>query len=66
MKKLFCFLFGHKYRLVKKITKSIYELDCKRCGCEFGMNTSVQALLPLDAELKSLHEELKPKPNNQI
>ena len=50
-----CFIFGHRYKVTKRITKSISELQCKRCKKEFGINTSCESLLPLDKELKELH-----------
>lgn len=51
-----CSIFGHKYKVTKRITKSIAELQCKRCRKEFGINTSCESLLPLDEELKELHK----------
>lgn len=51
-----CFIFGHRYKVTKRITKSIAELQCKRCKKEFGINTSCESLLPLDKELKELHK----------
>lgn len=60
MKKILCRLFGHRYKVTKRISRSIAELKCKRCSCEFGINTDAQALLPLDNELRELHEELIP------
>lgn len=51
-----CFIFGHRYKVTKRITKSISELQCKRCKKEFGINTSCESLLPLDKELKELHK----------
>jgi hypothetical protein len=53
-----CWLFGHRYKVTRRITKSIAELQCPRCKKEFGINTSAQALLPMDDELRSLHREL--------
>lgn len=53
--KIFCKIFGHNYKLKRRISKSIAELKCARCKSEFGINTSVQSLLPLDDELRQLH-----------
>jgi hypothetical protein len=53
-----CFLFGHRYKVTRRITKSIAELQCLRCKKDFGINTSAQALLPMDDELRSLHRDL--------
>jgi hypothetical protein len=56
--KIICYLFGHKYRLQKRISNTIREIKCKRCGLEFGMNDDVKTVLPLDNELRKLHKEL--------
>jgi hypothetical protein len=53
-----CFFFGHKYRLKRKITRTIRELKCSRCGKEFGMNDDTQSVLPMDFELTELHNEI--------
>lgn len=56
--KIICKLFGHNYKLKRRISKSIAELECNRCKSEFGINTSIQSLMPLDDELKQLHSNL--------
>lgn len=53
-----CRLFGHDYKLLRKISPTIRELKCGRCKQEFGMNDNVQALLPLDDELLDCHATL--------
>ena len=58
IKSIICLILGHKYKVTQRITKSISELQCKRCKMEFGMNTDTQSLLPLDNELRKLHKEL--------
>lgn len=56
MKKLLCFIFGHKYKLKRRITRDISELVCARCKEEFGLNKTVKTVLPLDDELKEIHQ----------
>ena len=58
MKKFLCKLFGHKYILKRNICPGIRELACTRCKKEFGMNDAAQAVLPLDFELKELHDDI--------
>lgn len=58
IKRLICKLFGHKYRLHRKITNTIREVGCKRCKQLFAMNDSVKALVPMDGEFLNLHEEI--------
>jgi hypothetical protein len=58
MKKIICKIFGHKYRLLRIISPYTRELKCERCKREFGMNDEAKAVLPLDFELRNLHEML--------
>ena len=58
MKWLLCILFGHKYRLHRKVTLSIRELKCKRCKSLFAMSDDVYTVLPLSADLKRMHDDL--------
>jgi len=58
MKKLICYLFNHKYRLLRKISPSVREIKCTRCLQEFGMNDNLKALIPLDGELRDIHNEM--------
>lgn len=55
-KKILCYLFGHKYKMKRRITKSIAELQCIRCNKEFGINSTIKVVLELDEELKELHD----------
>ncbi len=57
--KLLCKIIGHKkpletVRCVEPLT--IYEFKCTRCGKELAYNRRMQALLPLDDELKEAHD----------
>lgn len=58
MKKIICYLFGHKYTLLRKISATTRELKCSRCKKEFGMNDAAKAVIPLDFELKELHNSV--------
>lgn len=58
MKKIICYVFGHKYVLKRKISGTIQELYCGRCNREFGINHDVRCVLPLTEELKTLHQEI--------
>jgi hypothetical protein len=55
MKAFICSVFGHKYRLLRKITPMIREVKCKRCKKEFGMNDYLEVILEMDDELRKLH-----------
>ena len=60
MRKLMCFLFGHKYYVHAKPRENwatgIRWLKCKRCRESFAINTRAEALLPMDFELMDMHE----------
>ena len=49
----------HNYILKNKITSTVMEVKCTRCNKEFGINTSINALIELDDELINLHKTLK-------
>lgn len=53
-----CYVVGHRYKLTRRISRSIAELRCPRCGEEFGINTDAHALLTLDDELRHLHTDM--------
>jgi len=57
--RLLCAAFGHKYKLKRRITKNISEMVCKRCKKEFGINCAVKSILPMDDELREMHEDLQ-------
>ena len=61
-----CRLFGHDYKLLRKISATIREVKCGRCKQEFGMNDNVQALLPLNDELQECHNTLLEQKSKQI
>lgn len=65
MKKLICFLLGHKYRLKRNITDGIREVKCIRCKSEFSMHDKMRLLIPLDAELSHLGDGLIRIKDNQ-
>ena len=58
--KILCFIFGHKYYVYAKPKENwasgIRWLKCKRCRESFAMNDRVKALLPMDRELRDMHE----------
>ena len=56
---MICYLFRHDYYVTKKITSNIYELKCRRCKKGFAINTWVKSVLPLDDELRRIHDFLK-------
>lgn len=74
MENIICSIFGHKYRLLRTITKDIREAKCERCSKEFAMHDLHKTLLPLDDELREANtwllnyetEKLNRKDNEQL
>ena len=59
MKKIKCFIFGHKFSIKENISQHIKVLKCNCCNQEFGINTATECLLKMDNELREAHNELK-------
>lgn len=56
MKKLICFLLGHKYELYRRISGTTREVKCARCKAEYGMNDDTQSVFPLTNDLRTAHD----------
>ena len=57
MKKLLCFIFGHRYFVIKEFSHTVRKVGCSRCGEKWGMNDEVKAFITWDDELEELHSE---------
>ena len=55
---IMCRIFGHDYKLKRKITPYLREIECKNCKREFGMHDELRCILPLDDELRSCNDDL--------
>ena len=53
-----CRIFGHDYKLKRKITPYLREIECKNCKQQFGMHDELRCILPLDNELRALNDIL--------
>jgi len=62
MKKLKCWLFGHKYKVVIKYDDNVQKLTCTRCYRMFGINHQVRAILDWDIELENTMKLIYPTP----
>jgi hypothetical protein len=52
-----CLLSGHQYFVVRRFSLTMRLVACRRCGQQWGMNDTVQALVPWDGELEELARE---------
>jgi len=55
--KVLCFIFGHKYFVIKRFSHTVRKVGCSRCGRSWGMNDTVKAFIKWDGELEELHSE---------
>ena len=53
-----CRIFGHDYKLKRKITPYSREVECKNCKQQFEMNDELHCILPLDDGLRALNDIL--------
>jgi hypothetical protein len=53
---LLCWLLGHDWYLIAKITGHSRHVGCNRCGRQWGMNDDARALLPW-SEVADFHAE---------
>jgi len=56
LKRITCFLKGHKYKVLQKFSKTSRRIICTRCGGDWGMNDNVQAVVKWDSELEEMYE----------
>jgi len=60
MKKLLCKILGHSFKVYARPKepwgKGIRWIRCSRCHKDFVINDRVRTLLPMDFELKDMHE----------
>lgn len=59
MKALICWLFGHKYRLIRSYSPTQRRIGCCRCHEQFAMHDGLGALLPWDGEFAELYQDYK-------
>jgi len=52
--RLLCSISGHKYKLVKKVTKHLKHYKCNCCGSQVTTNAKGN-LVSLTEELKMIH-----------
>ena len=55
MNKVLCFLFGHRYFIIKEFSYAVRKVGCFRCGRKWGMNDRVKVFIKWDRELEEFH-----------
>lgn len=56
MKKLICFLLGHKHETYRVISNVITEVKCARCKAAFAINAEANVISPLTDEIRTAHD----------
>jgi hypothetical protein len=51
-----CWLIGHDFFLIKRLTSWSRKIGCRRCGRCFGMNDDARAVIPWDYELEETYQ----------
>lgn len=57
MARMLCFVFGHRFRVTKKVTSHIKEYQCTCCRAEVTVNDEGH-LTSLTSQLKEINETL--------
>lgn len=65
MKNWYCFIFGHRYVLSKKVTDHVNEYRCKRCCAELTVDANGK-LVPMTEKNRLANEHLHLVYNRKI
>lgn len=60
-----CSLFGHDYRLTKKVTLHVSEYVCKNCKKEFTVDAN-GSIIPLTQKFKEINSVLERVHNSKL
>lgn len=55
MKRLYCYLFGHKLEVWQRFTPQCRRIICMRCGGDWGFHDGVGVAVPWDNDLEDFH-----------
>lgn len=55
IKKIVCWLLGHKYRIDRVFKPTVRRVKCERCQRLWGMHDEAKCLIPWDGELAECH-----------
>ena len=53
---MFCFIIGHKYKIVKRFNRMSRCVHCERCGTFWAMNDEMKAFVPWSGEFGELYD----------
>lgn len=55
IKKLICYVFGHRYFVIMRFGSGCRKVGCARCGNKWGMHDATRSFVEWDSELDELH-----------
>ena len=58
LRKLRCWLLGHRYYVIQEFSKTDRRLGCRNCKKTWGMNDNQCCLLDWDSELEEMYEDM--------
>jgi predicted nucleic acid-binding Zn ribbon protein len=57
MKRLICWVVGHRYRVKQVFSADSRRVCCDRCGGDWAMNDRVRVIVPWSAEFEQFYRE---------
>ena len=58
MKRLWCAMVSHRYRVLRTFNPTNRQVGCPRCGTVWGMNDRARALVVWDGEFEELYRTM--------
>jgi hypothetical protein len=55
MTKLICWIFGHKYRVLRRMNPGARKVGCDRCHNVWAMHDGTRTLVPWDGQFEMLY-----------
>jgi hypothetical protein len=55
MKRLYCWLFGHRYEVWQHFHAGSRRVICNHCGGDFGMHDETRSFVRWDSQLEDMY-----------
>lgn len=55
-KRIFCFLFGHRYHVLQKFNFGARRVICLHCNGDWGMHDETKSFIRWDDELEQMYK----------
>lgn len=57
LRQAWCWIVGHRYRVMRVFSPTDRQVVCRRCRQVWGMNDSVRALVPWSGEIEQMYRD---------